>query len=100
MGGYVAGIQHLGMLQLSFGKSEHGLRESNIDHKDKQKFNAVLNIIRASPLFQQIADAKATKQYVDIIGCVVAYLNREVTPLERIKEYGMLYFFFVTGVSG
>ena len=50
------------------------LRESDIDHKDKQNFNAVLHIIRASPLFQQIPDAKATQQYVDIIECVVQCL--------------------------
>ena len=77
------------------------IRESDIDHKDKQNFNAVLNIIRASPLFQQIPDAKVTKQYVDIIECVVdAYLNKELTHLNELKKDGMLYFFFVTGVSG
>ena len=81
------------VLQLSFGKDEHGLRDSDIDHKDKQNFNAVLNIIRASPLFQQIPDAKATKQYVDIIECVVdAYLNKELTLFEQIKKIGCCIF--------
>ena len=48
MGNFVAGVQHLRMLQVYFGKDEHGLRERDINHKDKQNFNAVLNIIRAS----------------------------------------------------
>lgn len=63
MGGYVAGIQHLRMLQVSFGKDEHGLRERDIDHKDKQNFNAVLNIIRASPLLQNIPDTECLYVY-------------------------------------
>ena len=42
---YVASVQHLKMLQVNFGKDEHGLREHDINHKDKQNFNAVLNII-------------------------------------------------------
>ena len=36
MGRYLAGIQHLQMIQMSFGKDEHGLREKDIDYKDKQ----------------------------------------------------------------
>lgn len=78
MGRFVAGIQDLRTLQVSFGKDEHGLREKDINHKDKQNFNAVLNIIRASPLLNNIPDAKATKQFVDVIQCVVdAYLDKK-----------------------
>ena len=59
MGEYVAGIHHLRMLQASFGKDVHGLRERDIDHKDRQNFSAVLNIIRACPLLDSIRCNKA-----------------------------------------
>ena len=39
MGRCLAGIQHLQMIQMSFGKDEHGLREKDIDYKDKQNYN-------------------------------------------------------------
>ena len=91
MGRYVAGIQHLRMLQMSFGKDEHGLREKDIDHKDKQNYNAVLHIIRASHLLQNI---QATKQFVDIIQCVVdSYLDKKLNPIERINKIWYAVFF-------
>ena len=91
MGGYVAGIQHLRMLQVSFGKDEHGLRERDIDHKDRQNFNAVM---RASPLLQNIPDAQATKQFIYIVQCVVdAYLDKKLDPLVRIEKIWYAVFF-------
>ena len=57
MGGYVAGVHHLRLVQVSFGKDQHGLWERDLDHKDKQNFSAVLNIVRAAPLLQKIPDA-------------------------------------------
>ena len=78
MGGYVAGVHHLRLVQVSFGKDQHGLRERDLDHKDKQNYSAVLNIIRAAPLLQEIPDAVATKQFVDVIQCVVdSYLDKK-----------------------
>ncbi len=94
MGEYVAGIHHLRMLQASFGKDEHGLRERDIDHKDKQNFSAVMNIIRASPFLNNIPDAQATKQYVEVIQCVVdAYLDKDLDPLVRIEKiwYALIF---------
>ena len=40
--------------------------ERDVDHKDKQDFDAVLNIIRPAPLLQDLHDALATKHYVEI----------------------------------
>ena len=56
MGQYVAGAHHL---QIIISKDVHGLRERDIDHKDKQNFYAVL---RALPCLDQLPDAAATKQ--------------------------------------
>ena len=44
MGRYVAGAHHIRLIQTTFGKEVHGLRERDVDHKDKQNFDAVLNI--------------------------------------------------------
>ena len=52
------------MIQMSFGKDEHGLREKDIDYKDKQNYNTVLN---TSQLLHNIPDAKAKMQFVYII---------------------------------
>ena len=42
MGKYITGVQHLRMIQATFGKDVHGLRERDINPKDKQNFQAVL----------------------------------------------------------
>ena len=49
MGSYVAGVQHLRTVKNTFQKDVHGLRERDIDYKDKQNYDAVLHIIRALP---------------------------------------------------
>ena len=76
------------------GKGRHSLRERDVDHKDKQNFNAVLNIIRAAPLLQKLPDALATKHYVEVMQCVVdSYLNKAISPIERIEKNMVCYFF-------
>ena len=65
------------------------MQERGFDHKDKENFSAVLYIIRAAPLLQEIPDEVATKQFVDVIQCVVdSYLDKQLKPLHRV-EYGM-----------
>ncbi len=73
MGSCVAGVHHIRMLMTTYGKDIHGLREKDVDHKDKQNFDAVINI--AHPL-ESLPDSKATKQYVELMQCVVdSYLS-------------------------
>ena len=67
MGRYVAGVHHIRLVQTTFGKDIHGLRERAVDHKDKLNFDVVLNIIRCAVLLQNLPDALATKHYVEII---------------------------------
>jgi len=95
MGIYVAGVQHLRMLHSNFGKDLHGLRERDIDSKDKQNFDAVLNIIRAAPHLLKIPDALATKHYIEVIQCVVdSYCKKSLEPLERVEKIWYALFFF------
>ena len=94
MGSYVAGAHHLHMLQATIGKDCHGLRERDVDHKDKQNFDAVMHIIRAAPLLQSIPDAVATKVYIELVECVVcSFISKPVSPTERIEKIWFVTFF-------
>ena len=88
LGQYVAGGHHnIRMLQLLFGKDQHGLRERDINHKNKQNFDAVLHIISGSHLLENISDAAGTKVYVTVMECIVeTYLNKCLDPIQRIEK--------------
>ena len=75
-------------------KNVHGLRAKDIDHKDKQNFDAVSHIIRASPFLDQLPDAAATKAFIILIQCVIdAYLDKELDPLSRIEKMWYVIYF-------
>ena len=98
LGQYVAGGHHIRMLQLLFGKDQHGLRERDVNHKDKQNFDAVLHIISGSHLLENISDAAGTKCYVKLIECIVeSYLDKSLAPVQRIEK---IWFSCAFGVSG
>ena len=44
MGKYIAGIHHLRLVHCNFNKDEHTLRERDVNHKDKQSYEAVLRM--------------------------------------------------------
>ena len=54
MGNYIVAVQHLRLLHMNLQKEQHGLREREIDCKDKQNFDAVIDIIRVSPYLEKI----------------------------------------------
>ena len=45
MGRYTATGRHLHLLKASLGKDQHGFRERDIDHKDRQNYDAVLQLL-------------------------------------------------------
>ena len=53
MGKFAATDDHLGTLTSKFQKDQHGLRLKDINHKDKQNFQAVVNITSASHLLSK-----------------------------------------------
>ena len=94
MGPYVATSSHLRMMQLSFGKDMHGLREKDVNHKDKQNFNAVMHIVRSAHLLEQFPEAKATRHYIKITVCAVdSYLDKSLDPIARIEKAWYALFF-------
>eukprot|EP00731_Ephydatia_muelleri_P026350 Em0018g450a len=66
---YVAGAHHLQLVQSTYSKDQHGLREGDIDCRDKQNFDSVLHITSNSVMAQisQIPDAKELNAHADII---------------------------------
>ena len=87
MGTYTAGPHHLQIIIKTMGKNVHGLRERDIDHKDKQNYDAVLHIIRSLPSLDQLPDAAATKQFIILIQTITdSYLDKGLHPLTRIEK--------------
>jgi len=50
LGSFHASSSHLLALRLTLQKDQHGLHQKDIDHKDKQNFQAVVNITNAGHL--------------------------------------------------
>ena len=96
LGRYLAGVHHLRLLQRTFNKDQHGLRERDINHKDKQNFDAVLHITSKSviTLLSQIPDAMGTSAFLEVIACVIAsFLDKELDPLSRVEKAWYAVFF-------
>ena len=96
MGKYLAGIHHLRMIFQNAPKDQHGMRITDIDHKDKQNFEAVMRITGklVLKLLQQIPDAKETLQYLSVLRFIVdSYLDESITPLSRIYKAWYSIFF-------
>lgn len=96
MWSFVAGAHHFRILQLTVGKMKdiHGLRERDVDPKDKQNFDAVMHMIRAAPLLESIPDSVGTKTYIDLLECVVgSYTSKQTSPTECIEKIWFVTFF-------
>ncbi len=83
--------------QLSeFGKDQHCLRERDINHKDKQNYDAVLHMTSESvmSLLKKIPDAKGTHAYLDVLRSVIdSFLDKKLDKLTRIKKAWYAVFF-------
>ena len=97
IGKYLAGIHHLQLATASFSKDQHGVRMRDINHKDKQNFEAVLRITHPTFLkvLQKIPDAQGTIEFLRVIRCVVdSFLDENITALQRIHKAWYAVFFF------
>ena len=68
LGKQVAGVHHLRFVQHTFSKDQHGLRERDINHKDRQNYDAVLHITSqcVMMLLSQIPDTKGTSAFLKV----------------------------------
>ena len=55
MGNYTAGAHYLSIIKTTFHKGEHGIRERDLNQKDKQNYDSVLHITSSST-FQLLKD--------------------------------------------
>ena len=103
LGKYSAQPLHLSLLQASFYKEQHNLRAKDLDHQDRQNFEAVLRITSENvmDLLDEFPDAKGTKAYLQVTKSIISsYLNKDLDPICRIKEAWFALFLLGTGDSG
>jgi hypothetical protein len=94
MGSYIATPAHLHILVALHGKEVHGIRQKDLNHKDKQNFAAVENLIRASKHLSNIPDALGTKCYLELISAAInSYLDKSYSPKKRLSEIWFATFF-------
>ena len=94
LGNYLATNAHFQMVVKLYGKEKHGLRARDIDHRDKQNFDAVGQLIKASHLLDELPEAVGTKYYMNVMKSVVdSYLDKSLDPAKRIEEIWYAAFF-------
>ena len=77
------------LLHNTFSKDQHGLREKDINHKDKQNYDAVLQMTSDSvmELLTDVPDAKGTIAYLRIMKLITdSFLNKNLECLVRIEN--------------
>ena len=91
---YGAGLHHFEQLRSKYGKEDHFLRERDLNRHDKQNYDAVLHMISACPLLENIPGAFGTKCYVEIIQNVVdSYEDKSLGCISRIEKIWYANFF-------
>lgn len=96
MGRYLAGSHHLKILFDTFAKDQHGIRQQDLNHRDKQNFDAVTRITSPSvlALLENFPDAKGTLKYLQLLrNFMDAFLDKGLSPLERIRKVWNSIFF-------
>jgi len=96
MGKYAALASHLHLLQATYHKEHHNLRYKDLDHQDRQNFEAVNRIISSNVLglLDSFPDAKGTKCYLQMVKSIVdSYLDKQLSPLHRVEEAWFAVFF-------
>ena len=88
-GKYVAGNHHLRIVHNTFAKDQHGLRERDISHKDKQNYEAVIQMTSDSvmEILMSMSDAKGTVAYLKLMKSITdTFLDKSLDCLVRIKK--------------
>ena len=94
---YSAESSHLCILQASFQKEQHNLRSRDLNHEDRQNFEAIVRIIdeKVLALLSEFADAKGTKYYLKATQSIIeSFMDKNMAPLQRIEEAWFALLFF------
>ena len=84
LGKYSAELSHLSLLQASFYKEKHNLFAKDLDHQDRQNFEAVLRIASENVmcLLDEFPDAKGTKTYLQLTKSIISSnINKDMDPI-------------------
>ena len=96
LGKFSAQSTHLTVLQSSFRKEQHNLRVKDLDHQDRQNFEAVIRLTSENviTLLDEFPDALGTKYYLLMMKNIIySYLKKDLSPLQRIEDaWFSLYF--------
>ena len=94
LGSFIASSAHLRIIMGLHSKDRHGLRHRDIDHRDRQNFDAVEHIISASTLLDDLPDALGTKLYINLIqSSIHSFLDKNMSPQKRLEEIWYSVFF-------
>ena len=88
LGNNTAGGHHLNIIANVF-KDQHGFHLIDLDHKDRQNYDAVVHITSPAVLNlpSTIPDALGTKYYLLTLKAIVdSFLDREILPLQRVEN--------------
>ena len=89
LGKFSAQSAHLSLLESTFRKEQHNLRLKDLDHQDKQNFEAVSHLTSANviSLLDEFPDTLGTKYYLLVIKNIVnSFLKKDLSPLQRIQD--------------
>ena len=84
-GKYAAGNHHLRIVHNTFAKYQHGLRERDISHKDKQNYEAVIRMTSDSVM--EILMSMPTVVYLKLMKSITeTFLDKSLDCLVRIEK--------------
>lgn len=96
LGKFSALSTHLTLLHSTFRKEQHNLRLKDLDHQDRQNFEAVnhLTSSNVTSLLSEFPDALGTKYYLVVVRNIIdSFLKKEISPLQRIQDAWFALFF-------
>jgi len=96
LGNFSALSAHLLLLHSSFRKEQHNLRLKDLDHQDRQNFEAVIRLTspNVTSLLDEFPDALGTKYYLLVVKNIVdSFLRKDLSPLQRIQDAWFALFF-------
>lgn len=89
-GNYFIRLEHLHFLVDKISKDRHELTKSTLNPADRQNFESVKKMFDRrvlSLLKNEVPESNGTVQYLQIMRDIVdAYMDRSITPLERIRK--------------